>query len=74
MEGFLLKQKKDSRKKSQKLYKKELNYACIYLKFYIQKEKMAMRNMRKYWEEDANVLRGITVARFSSSAGWFAFG
>ena len=57
-----------------KLCNKEFNYACMYLKFYIQKEKMATRNMRKYWEEDANVLRGITVAHFSSSAGRSAFG
>lgn len=36
--------------------------------------KMATMNMRKYWEEDANVLRGITVAHFSSTAGRSAFG
>lgn len=30
--------------------------------------------MRKYWEEDADILRGITVAHFSSSADQSAFG
>lgn len=32
------------------------------------------RTRRKYWEEDANILRGITVAHFSSSADQSAFG